>query len=215
MKKLLLLVISIGLLAGCEMNQTKSMMCENTTTTSQGVTINSKYDIEYDGDNVKTAKITYEYIDEANDDTTDTEDDSMNARTNDSTLTTRDNDMDEAMEDDSEDETARDEVKDEDNGEIVDGIVGDAIDDILAGILDTTLDLAGLRNRHEELRGRYNNIEGLSSSVDTDEDGHYTITYVIDFSKISDENLAMFNIDRDITKTKDTYESQGLTCNES
>lgn len=212
MKKLLLLVSSIALLAGCDMGMNKNLTCENSATSAQGVTINSKYDIEYNGDKVKAAKITFEYVDENNTNTTDEENDT-DVDNNDSTLTTDNDEMD--MEDDSDDETAREDNKDEDNGEIVDGIVGDAIDDIIAGITDATLDLAGLRNRHEELRQKYSDVEGLSSTVDYDEDGHYTITYVIDFDKISDEDLAMFNIDRDINVTKDTYESQGLTCNES
>jgi hypothetical protein len=55
-------------------------------------------------------------------------------------------------------------------------------------------------------------IEGFSYEVDVDSDTEYKIIYKIDMNKISDDNLANFNVTRDFSDIRTNYEDLGYTC---
>ena len=44
------------------------------------------------------------------------------------------------------------------------------------------------------------------------QDNEYKVVYKIDLDKISDSDLARFNLDRDLDKTRSNYEDLGYTC---
>ena len=50
--------------------------------------------------------------------------------------------------------------------------------------------------------------------MDTDEDDEYKVIYKIDMDKISDSDLARFNLDRDLNTLRSNYEGLGYTCEE-
>ena len=96
--------------------------------------------------------------------------------------------------------------------EVVDGVVGDAIDTTIDGIKDTILDLAGIRNTYQNQISTYDNIEGFSYKVDVDNNNEYKVIYEIDMDKISDADLTRFGINRDFSDMKSDYEDLGYTC---
>lgn len=96
--------------------------------------------------------------------------------------------------------------------DIVDGVVGDAIDSTVDGVRETILDIAGIRNNYENQLSTYDGIEGFSYKVDVDSNTEYKIIYDIDMDKISDADLAQFNVVRDFSGMKDNYEDLGYTC---
>ena len=97
-----------------------------------------------------------------------------------------------------------------DDDGIVDGIVGSAIDAIVGTVTDVILDSAGLRDRHANVQSTYGNVTGFSTQ--TTSDTNYKVTYVIDYDTISDNDLARFNLSRDLNDLRDSYVSQGFTC---
>ncbi len=199
MKKIILCLGIMFLISGCN-GATNNMKCNSTTTTA-GLTTDTTYEIDYKDKDVKYVKITYKYNQEnANTSTTDgvgtdgttrdrTSDTSSTSATSDTTNTTSD------------------------KNDVVGGAVGSAVDDGIDAVTDTILDIAGIKTRQEQLLQGYNNITGFSYDVkDKDNDNEYTVIYKIDLTKISDTDLARFNIDRNIDTLKTTYESQGYTC---
>ncbi len=199
MKKILLVLSVLFLMSGCA-NGTDTLSCSSTST-ANGVTTKTKYDIDYSGDDVKKVTITYDY----NQDTTNNNNDN----------TTNNNDVDGV----DVDTDGLDENNDNDNDtgsldsdDVVDGVVGDAIDSTISGITDTILDIAGIKNTYENQMSSYDNIEGFSYKVDVDSDTEYKIIYEIDMDKISDADLTRFNIDRDFSTTRTNYENSGYTC---
>lgn len=195
MKKLLTVLSVLLLASGCEnnSNSTDSLSC-NSTTTSNGITTKTSYNIEYQNDDVKYVTITYDYSQDE--------------------MTNPNNEMDgvNADTDGLDDERKADNNQGMDSEDVVDGVVGDAIDGTVDGVRETILDLAGIKNRYENQLSAYDNIDGFSYRVDMDSNTEYKITYEIDMDKISDNNLTMFNITRDFSDIKDNYESSGYTC---
>ena len=188
MKKKLICLGFILLLTGCGEN-TDTLKC-NSTTTTNGLTSNVTYDIKYDdnNDNVKYVTITYKY----------TQDQYTTTDITDGVGTGTDG-------------TTEDDDVNEDDG-IVDGAVGEAIDDGISAITETILDIAGLKTVHQNQMTTYENIEGFSYDIERDTDDEYKIVYKIDLEKISDSDLSTFNIDKNITNLQSTYENQGYTC---
>ena len=121
-----------------------------------------------------------------------------NSRTNDNTA----GDIDTSSNDDN----------DIDGDDIVDGVVGDAIDTTIGAVTDTILDISGIRDTYTNQINSYGNISGFTSRVDVDNDNEYKVVYEIDMDTISDNDLARFNVDRDLNTLRDMYEAQGLTC---
>ena len=75
---------------------------------------------------------------------------------------------------------------DTDNDGIIDGVVGEALDDVVTGVSDGILDIAGIKSRHNARFGTYTNTEGFMTKIDNDNDKDYKVTYTYDLSKLSD-----------------------------
>ena len=99
-----------------------------------------------------------------------------------------------------------------DDDGVIDGVVGSAIDTIVGGVTDIILDSAGLRDRHATVQNTYGNVNGFSVQNTTDNNDNYMVTYVIDYDTISDNDLARFNLSRDLDTMRDNYVNQGFTC---
>lgn len=232
MKKLLTSLGVLFLISGCTDN-TESLTCTMDNTVN-GLAAATEYKIDYIEDDVKLVTITYDYTDNNTgtnntdnnmdtDNTTDTDNNTNNnARTttdnntNNNTRTTTDNEQIDGINADTDGITENDDVDHNtgstDSDEVIDGAVGDVIDGTINGVTDTILDIAGIKNTYENQLSSYDNIEGFTYDVDIDEDNQYKIVYKIDLDKISDNDLASFNIDRSLKTTRDTYEGSGYTC---
>ena len=101
---------------------------------------------------------------------------------------------------------------DTDTDGIVDGVVGEALDDVVTGVTNGILDIAGIKTRHNEMFGDYTNTEGFMTDIDLDNDTDYRVTYTYDLTKLSDEDITTFGIDKDINTLRTTYTNRGLTC---
>lgn len=188
MKKLLIALSVLFIMSGCDEN-TDSLSCSSTTT-ANGVVTKTTYDVDYVGDDVKYVTITYDYSQNTNNDDTD----GLNADT------------------DGLDDTDNNNNNNLDSDDVIDGVVGDAIDETIEGVTETILDIDGIKNRYENQLSTYDNIEGFSYEVDVDSNTEYRIIYKIDMDKISDTDLAKFNAARDFSDIKTNYEDLGYTC---
>ena len=188
MKKILIGIITLLILSGCG-EETKTLSCSSTSE-ANGMRTNTKYEIKYIDDEIKHITVTYDY----NQNTTEESTDGTNANTSglDQNETTNNNTLN--------------------SDDVVDGVVGDAIDDVIDGVQNTILDLAGIKNTYQNRMNTYNNIEGFNSNIEVDNDKEYKFTYDIDMNKISDEDLAQFNIGRDLSTLRTNYENTGFTC---
>ena len=197
MKKMsALIVICVFLLTGCGMGATSTMTCTHQMI-GNTLTTNMTYNIDYQGDEVKKLRITYDY----HQNNIDTTNDNM----------VGDDNMDGVGT--GTDGTTNDTYPDSDG--IIDGIVGSAIDSIINGVTDTILDIAGIRSRHANVQNTYGNVTGFSVQNTNDlTDNDYRVTYVIDYDMISDNDLATLNLSRDINTLKSNYTTQGFTCAE-
>ena len=148
--------------------------------TSNNLITKTSYDITHEGNDVKYVKIIYEY-EEVIDET----EDGVGTGTDGTT----------------EDDDTK-------NDGIVDGKVGDAIDDVS----DAILDLAGIKVMYTNRLNEYDEIEGFTGIIDDNEQNKYKVTYEIDFTKISDDDLNKFDLDRDYDTLKKSLEDQDLTC---
>jgi uncharacterized protein YceK len=200
MKKILTFLEISGmalLLSGCGTNE---MLTCTDETTANGMTTKTTYDIEYKDNDVKYLKITHHYtrdnsVDGVGTGTDGSAVDDNNANDTAGTIDTNTNNDGNLNSDD-----------------IVDGVVGDAIDTTIGTVTDTILDIAGIRNTYDNQINTYNNINGFTSKVEVNNDDEYKVVYEIDYDKISDTDLATFNASRDLDSLRSTYESQGLTC---
>lgn len=192
MKKLLIAFSLLLIMTGCD-EKTENLSCKSTTT-ANGMTTNTTYDIEYANDDVKYVTITYDY--------------SQGTRT-------RTNDMDGVNADTdgiSERNNTNENNNRVDSDEVVDGIVGDVIDETVEGVTETILDIAGIKNRYENQLTMYDDIEGFSYDVDIDNANQYKIIYKIDMNKISDDDLSRFDVTRNFSDIRTNYEDLGYTC---
>ena len=195
MKKLLLFAtITILMLSGCGAGVSDTLNCSYENTNGN-LTTKMDYAIDYEGNEVKKVRITYDYhmdnVDENNNNTN-------NANNIDGVGTGTDG-------------TTNDTQLDEDG--IIDGVVGSAIDSVINGITDTILDISGIRNRHATVQGTYGSINGFSIQNTNDmTDNDYKVTYVIDYDTITDDDLTTLNLSRNIDTLRNNYISQGFTC---
>ena len=74
------------------------------------------------------------------------------------------------------------------------------------------LDSAGLRDRHANVQNTYGNVNGFSVQNTSDTNNKYSVTYVIDYDTISDNDLNTFNLSRDLDELRTRYVNQGFTC---
>ena len=186
MKKVLIALSALFIMSGCDTN-TKSLTCSATNNGTNGITTKTTYDIDYVDDDVKYITITYDY----NQDKDANDIDGVNSDTD-------------GLEEDNDNNL--------DGDDIVDGVVGDAIDKTVEGVTETILDIAGIRNNVEKQLTMYDDIEGFSYDVERNTDNQYRIIYKIDMDKISDADLANFNVTRNFTDIKTSYEDLGYTC---
>ena len=189
MKKLFVIFIVLFLASGCDGNK-ETLSCTSTTT-NNGIVTKTSYDVDYVGDELRYVTITYDYSQVDDNEDVDGVDVDTDGLSNDDNT------------DNSNDMTADD---------VVDGVVGDAIDTTVDGVRDTILDIAGIKNNYENQFSNYDNMEGFSYDVDIDNDTEYRIIYEIDMQKISDNDLASFNIGRDFSTFQTDYEDLGYTC---
>lgn len=99
----------------------------------------------------------------------------------------------------------------DDNG-IIDGVVGEALDDVVTGITDGILDMAGIRTRHNTRFGSFTNTEGFTTKIDNDNDTDYRVTYIYDLNKLTDTDITTFGISRDFETLRTSYTNRGMTC---
>lgn len=197
MKKFILCFGIIALLTGC--GEEEQMMTCTTENTTNGLTSGTEYLVTYQDDEVSHVTITYNY-------NQDTHTDGVGTGTDGTTedgvenKTTDDNKIDGVIENNNQD-----------NDGIVDGIVGDAADMLIGGIYNTILDISGLKDRHTNDMNT-TNIEGFTSSVKNNTNNSYKVVYDLDLTKISDDDISRFNVDRSYTTLKKNYTNQGLTC---
>lgn len=204
MKKILIFLSILFLMSGCGDNNEK-LTCSSKST-ANGMTTNTDYEIEYKDNEVKFVTITYDYIQDEDTNNAD------NTTTDNDTTTDTTDDTD-GVNADSDGITAEENANNESNSDdVVDGVVGDTIDGAIDGVTDTILDIAGIKDTYENQVNSYEGIEGFSYKIDTDNDNEYKIIYRIDFEKISDNDLARFNLDRDLDTTRTNYEDLGYTC---
>lgn len=98
---------------------------------------------------------------------------------------------------------------DEKQDGIVDGKVGEAIDEVV----DTILDLSGIRTMHSNRLNNYDDIEGFSNTIDVDSNNQYRIIYEIDLEKMEDNDLQNFGgMNRSLDVMRRNLENQDLTC---
>lgn len=197
MKKLIVvLMVSIFLLSGCGEDKLETMNCTYKTT-NNGLSSKTTYAIDYNGNVVDKMRITYDYI---NNDTAD-DDDNTTSQTSDIDGVGTGTDG------------VTDDNSDDDNNEIIDGMLGNTIDDIINAVTDTVLDILEYRNRHISIQNMYGGINGFSVQNTSDsDDNHYMVTYIIDFNQISDDDLNTLNLSRDINTLRSNYINQGFTC---
>ena len=199
-------VLGLLMLTGCGAGATETMSCtyENT---AGSLTSRMTYNIDYQGDEVKKLRVTYKYH---NDDTNTT--DTNNSANNNSETTTGNNNNKQTDGVGTGTDGTTDDSQIDDDG-IVDGIVGSAIDSIINGVTTTILDISGLRDRHAAVQSTYGNMTGFSVQNTSDAtDNDYTVSYVIDYDSISDDDLNTLNLSRDINTLRSNYTNQGFTC---
>jgi len=193
MKKAILVFSMIALLSGCGENE--QMMTCSSERTYDGLTSGTEYLVTYNDDEVTHVTITYNY-------NQDTHTDGVGTGTD---GTTEDGVEDETNEDENQTDGV---IEDNDgNDSIVDGVTGD----IIGGITNTILDLSGLKDRHTNQMNN-TNITGFTSSVEDNTNTSYKVVYNLDLTKISDDDIGRFNVDRSYTTLRDNYTNQGLTC---
>lgn len=229
MKKILICLGIMLLASGCD--GTDNLQCKNTTTTN-GLTTDITYDIDYEEDDVKYVTITYKYTQDTqtnNDTTTDNnnmgttdtnttnnytspttdENNNTTGTTNNTTRNTTNNNLDGT---DADTDGTTEDNDSQKNDQIIDGIVGDAIDESINTITTTILDIAGIRTNYNNQIATFDDLEGFSYDVKKDTDEEYIIVYKIDLEKMSDNDLARFNVDRSFTDIQNTYQDLGYTC---
>lgn len=192
-KYVIIAIIACFILTGCGAGATETMSC-NYETTINNLTTKMTYNIDYQDEEVKKLRVTYKYH---------SDDDNTNlAEENDDTdgIGT------------GTDGTTNDNPNDSDDG-IIDGVVGSAIDNIINGVSTTIIDIAGLRDRHATVQNTYGNMAGFSVQNTNDvNDNDYTVTYVIDYDTINDDDLSALSLSRNINTLRSNYIQQGFTC---
>ena len=195
MKKTILVLSIVALLSGCGTKE--QMMTCTTENTYNGLTSGTEYLVTYNDDEVTHVTITYNYNQE-------TQTDGVGTGTDGTTIDGKEN----RANDDERDGVIE---NNNNNDGIVDGVVGEVTDDIIGGIYNTVLDLSGIRDRHTNQMNN-TNIEGFTSSVKDNTNTSYKVVYDLDLTKISDDDIGRFNVDRSYTTLKNNYTNQGLTC---
>ena len=220
MKKFLVVALSVVLLSGCGKTETLTCRTDNTVGT---LTSRTTYTIEHMNNKVRTIKVTYDYSDNhtngvgtGTDEATEGDDTSNRGNdagtgTNGTTNNNENNNHVDGVGTGTDGTTEDDDTEGEDN-DIIGGTVGEALDDVVTGVANTAMDITGVKNMHNTRYNNYNNIEGFTRSIDTDNDNNYKITYTYDLSKLSDNDMTTLGISRNLDTLRSTYTNRGLTC---
>ena len=160
----------------------ETLTCTSSNTLGN-MTSNATYMVEYQGNDVKMLTVTYDYRDDHVD--------GVGTGT---------------------DGTTDDENTDTDDDGIVDGVVGEALDDVVGVVVDGILDISGIKTRHDQRFGSYTNTEGFTTMIDSDNDTDYKVTYTYDLNKLSDTDITTFGISRDLNTLRSGYTNRGMTC---
>ncbi len=182
MKKILITIITIITLSGCTTNEMTT--CTNETK-SGNITSKTEYKIEHKDNDVKKLMITYTY----NDNHTDGVSTGTDGTTKDNTTETNN-----------------------DNDGLIGGVAKEALDDIVTGITDGILDIAGIKESHNTRFNNYINVEGFTRNVEVDNANDYKVTYTYDLTKLTDADITSLGINKDYNTLKKTYTDRGLTC---
>ena len=214
MKKLFILSFaSILMLTGC--GATETLSCTYKTDANNGSSTVS-YDIDHEQDEIKKVRITYDYNFNNNNGDNNNTSGSVDNTTRNNTTGSNNSAVDNNRNNQTDgvgtgtDGTTNDTQMDDDG--VIDGVVGSAIDTIVGGVTGIILDSAGLRDRHENVQNTYGNVAGFSVQNTNDGNNNYTVTYVIDYDTISDNDLSRFNLSRNLDEMRRSYVNQGFTC---
>ena len=198
MKKIIVIsFLMIFLLTGCGAGVTETLSCSYDSQYNN-ISTSTVYSIDYQDKEVKKVRVTYKYQ----------QDNPITANENDELDS--DNDMMDGVGTGTDGTTNDTQV---DNDGIIDGVVGSAIDSVINGVTDIILDISGIRDRHMNVQNMYGSLPGFSiQNVDDNSDNNYTVTYIIDYDNMSDDDLATLNLSRDIDTIRSNYIQQGFTC---
>lgn len=181
MKKILLVIATISVLAGCTTTKKEEMLTCTSNNSLNNITSKTTYKLNYQDNNITKMTVTYEYKDNHTD--------GVGTGTDGTTADDKD-----------------------DNNGVIDGVVGEALDDVVTGVTDTILDISGIKTRHNTRFGTYSNIEGFTTNIDRDSDNDYQVTYTYDLTKLSDTDINTLGINKDLNTQKNNLTNQGLTC---
>lgn len=194
MKKALIILIAVVALSGCGTNEMTT--CTNETKVGN-ITSKTVYTVEHKDNDVKKIMITYEY----NDNHTDGVGTGTDGTTKDKI----------ADEEDNPKETNENKTKTDNDG-LIGGAAKEALDDIVTGIADGIIDIAGIKESHNTKFGAYTRVEGFTRTVDVDNTNDYKVTYTYDLTKLSDTDITALGVNKNYNTLKQSYIDRGLTC---
>lgn len=194
MKKALIILIAVVALSGCGTNEMTT--CTNETKVGN-ITSKTVYTVEHKDNDVKKIMITYEY----NDNHTDGVGTGTDGTTKDKI----------ADEEDNPKETNENKTKTDNDG-LIGGAAKEALDDIVTGIADGIIDIAGIKESHNTKFGTYTRVEGFTRTVDVDNTNDYKVTYTYDLTKLSDTDITALGVNKNYNTLKQSYIDRGLTC---
>ena len=194
MKKALIILVAVVTLSGCGTNEMTT--CTNETKVGN-ITSKTVYTVEHKDNDVKKIMITYEY----NDNHTDGVGTGTDGTTKDKI----------ADEEDNPKETNENKTKTDNDG-LIGGATKEALDDIVTGITDGILDIAGIKESHNTRFDTYTSVEGFTRNVDVDNANDYKVTYTYDLTKLSDADITALGVNKDYNALKKSYTDRGLTC---
>lgn len=194
MKKALIILIAVVALSGCGTNEMTT--CTNETKVGN-ITSKTVYTVEHKDNDVKKIMITYEY----NDNHTDGVGTGTDGTTKDKI----------ADEEDNPKETNENKTKTDNDG-LIGGAAKEALDDIITGIADGIIDIAGIKESHNTKFGTYTRVEGFTRTVDVDNTNDYKVTYTYDLTKLSDTDITALGVNKNYNTLKQSYIDRGLTC---
>lgn len=194
MKKALIILIAVVALSGCGTNEMTT--CTNETKVGN-ITSKTVYTVEHKDNDVKKIMITYEY----NDNHTDGVGTGTDGTTKDKI----------ADEEDNAKETNENKTKTDNDG-LIGGAAKEALDDIVTGIADGIIDIAGIKESHNTKFGTYTRVEGFTRTVDVDNTNDYKVTYTYDLTKLSDTDITALGVNKNYNTLKQSYIDRGLTC---
>lgn len=194
MKKALIILIAVVALSGCGTNEMTT--CTNETKVGN-ITSKTVYTVEHKDNDVKKIMITYEY----NDNHTDGVGTGTDGTTKDKI----------ADEEDNPKETNENKTKTDNDG-LIGGAAKEALDDIVTGIADGIIDIAGIKESHNTKFGTYTHVEGFTRTVDVDNTNDYKVTYTYDLTKLSDTDITALGVNKNYNTLKQSYIDRELTC---